>query len=281
MDRIWEIWGWHGGERHLGRWSAGARCTAKRGITLGTTLSRPSSGVNGQEGEVVRRQGRGPGFIWWNSTSWGRPANLVRPPSSERAADDDEEESPVGTATIWACTIFPCGRLRFKYSVVKGFKLPGLWKTGQSFAESGCWPWREKVPRSADAERGQGWLAPDPFGAGTMQLTAQGQVCVPRPESLCLPRNVVEEEVWVVKMEPWKPQLPPEGLRLYDRLLATRNPWQHDAPPVSPATETGQKLIFDWNSSCGEQRRKNGNCSGQQHCFSSCWARPGHSAGDL
>ena len=90
-----------------------------------------------------------------------------------------------------------------------------------------------------------------------MQLTAQGQVCAPRPESLCSPRNVVEEEVWVVKMEPWKPQLPPEGLRLYDRLLATRNPWQHDAPPVSPATETGKKLTFDWQADWRVKGQKN------------------------
>ena len=39
-------------------------------------------------------------------------------------------------------------------------------------------------------------------------------------------------------MEPWKQQLPPEGLRLSGRRLARRNPWQHDALPVSPAKET-------------------------------------------
>ena len=78
--------------------------------------------TDGQEGEVVRRQGRGPGFIWWNSTSWGSPANLVRPPSSERAADD--EESPVVTATIWACTIFPWNSFYLKLcSGQKGFEL--------------------------------------------------------------------------------------------------------------------------------------------------------------
>ena len=59
-----------------------------------------------------------------------------------------------------------------------------------------------------------------------------------------------------VKMEPWKQQLLPEGPRLSGRQLARRNPWQHDAPPVSPATETGQKLTFDWQADWRVQGQK-------------------------
>ena len=57
-------------------------------------------------------------------------------------------------------------------------------------------------------------------------------------------------------MEPWKQQLPPEGLRLSGRQLARRNPWQHDALPVSPATETGKNLTFDWQADWRVQGRK-------------------------